>query len=852
MADQVYDVCIIGAGIIGSCAAYNALKYTKNVLLCDQVCVFSHSRGSSHGHSRIIRTSYIQKHYSEMMPEAFRIWKEIQQTVGTELLVETGLLSLEDEPHTNVNKIKDHLNNLKSEFEYLDAKKLMKKFPTLSYPDSYRAIFEPSGGILKADKCCAAFQNLFKSSGGCVKECCKVKEIIPGDVVTIITNDSVIKTKSVILAAGPWTNDILRTLGLRLPLTIMKINVWYWKAADADYSAASGFPCFIEYTFKDGRDWHLYGLPNLEYPGLIKACAHYGNDVHPDERDEDNEGKEIEVVADYLSKRFKGVAKKPSIVDKCYYTWTRDEDFIIDYHPLHKNIVIGAGFSGHGFKLAPVTGKLLAQLAQRLEPDYDLSPFHALLADLQSTAGMSAIFDVPPPDLNGHDTDGKDSPSTASKPFSYSPIPPRNKSDTANSSISDLDSLLDDLGEKSPDSLMQHSNILSTKVEALLDELDSAVAPTPAPVVQTRPSAGRAGLSDEGALPSKTASSATKELDDLMASLSDFKVSAQRDSRTPTLSPPEEKPQSTGSSAPGSNAPGSNAPGSGGGMVSKTADYAKVDKNHQSFKGKQGAAKVSQLDSMLGSLQSDMSRQGVATVTKGVCAACSKPIVGQVCTALGRTWHPEHFTCAVCEVPLGTKTFFERDGKPYCEEDYHEQFAPRCAYCEGPILDACVTAMDQTWHPEHFVCAQCGKPFGESGYHEKDGKPFCREDYYGLFAPKCSGCDRAIMDNYISALNGHWHPECFVCMECHQPFQGGSFFEHEGMPYCEMHYHARRGSLCYSCQKPITGRCITAMHRKFHPEHFICAFCLKQLNKGTFKEQNDKPYCHSCFVKLFG
>lgn len=48
------------------------------------------------------------------------------------------------------------------------------------------------------------------------------------------------------------------------------------------------------------------------------------------------------------------------------------------------------------------------------------------------------------------------------------------------------------------------------------------------------------------------------------------------------------------------------------------------------------------------------------------------------------------------------------------------------------------------------------------------------------------------------------------------------------------------------------GRCITAMFRKFHPEHFVCAFCLKQLNKGTFKEQNDKPYCHGCFDKLFG
>lgn len=50
----------------------------------------------------------------------------------------------------------------------------------------------------------------------------------------------------------------------------------------------------------------------------------------------------------------------------------------------------------------------------------------------------------------------------------------------------------------------------------------------------------------------------------------------------------------------------------------------------------------------------------------------------------------------------------------------------------------------------------------------------------------------------------------------------------------------------------LSGRCITAMFRKFHPEHFVCAFCLKQLNKGTFKEQNDKPYCHGCFDKLFG
>ncbi|XP_069475840.1 paxillin isoform X2 [Ambystoma mexicanum] len=259
----------------------------------------------------------------------------------------------------------------------------------------------------------------------------------------------------------------------------------------------------------------------------------------------------------------------------------------------------------------------------------------------------------------------------------------------------------------------------------------------------------------------------------------------------------------------------------------------------------------SQLDNMLGSLQSDLNKLGVATVAKGVCGACKKPIAGQVVTAMGRTWHPEHFVCTHCQEEIGSRNFFERDGQPYCEKDYHNLFSPRCYYCNGPILDKVVTALDTTWHPEHFFCAQCGAFFGPEGFHERDGKAYCRKDYFDMFAPKCGGCARAILENYISALNSLWHPECFVCRECFTPFINGSFFEHDGQPYCEVHYHERRGSLCSGCQKPITGRCITAMGKKFHPEHFVCAYCLKQLNKGTFKEQNEKPYCQYCFPKLF-
>ncbi|KAG6929040.1 paxillin, partial [Chelydra serpentina] len=340
-------------------------------------------------------------------------------------------------------------------------------------------------------------------------------------------------------------------------------------------------------------------------------------------------------------------------------------------------------------------------------------------------------------------------------------------------------------------------------VESLLDELESSVpSPVPAITVNQGEMSSPQRVTSSQQQTRISASSATRELDELMASLSDFKFMAQ--GKAGGSSPPSAPPK----------------PGS-------------------------------QLDSMLGSLQSDLNKLGVATVAKGVCGACKKPIAGQVVTAMGKTWHPEHFVCTHCQEEIGSRNFFERDGQPYCEKDYHNLFSPRCYYCNGPILDKVVTALDRTWHPEHFFCAQCGAFFGPEGFHEKDGKAYCRKDYFDMFAPKCGGCARAILENYISALNTLWHPECFVCRECFTPFINGSFFEHDGQPYCEVHYHERRGSLCSGCQKPITGRCITAMAKKFHPEHFVCAFCLKQLNKGTFKEQNDKPYCQNCFLKLF-
>lgn len=166
-----------------------------------------------------------------------------------------------------------------------------------------------------------------------------------------------------------------------------------------------------------------------------------------------------------------------------------------------------------------------------------------------------------------------------------------------------------------------------------------------------------------------------------------------------------------------------------------------------------------------------------------------------------------------------------------------------------------------------------------TGFHERNGKPYCHRDFLAMFAPKCQGCDRPVTDNYLSALQGVWHPECFVCtvsgwwasrdaglsvslrwcqtslprslQECLSSFASGSFFELQGRPYCELHFHQRQGNICHGCSRPVTGRCITAAGHKYHPEHFICAYCLGQLQKGTFREHGDKTYCRACHDKLF-
>ncbi|XP_026209391.1 LIM domain-binding protein 3-like isoform X2 [Anabas testudineus] len=175
-----------------------------------------------------------------------------------------------------------------------------------------------------------------------------------------------------------------------------------------------------------------------------------------------------------------------------------------------------------------------------------------------------------------------------------------------------------------------------------------------------------------------------------------------------------------------------------------------------------------------------------------LCSACNSVIRGPFLVALGRSWHPEEFNCHYCHMSLADVSFVEEQNNVYCENCYEEFFAPTCARCNTKIMGEVMHALRQTWHTTCFVCAACGKPFGNSLFHMEDGEPYCEKDYVALFSTKCHGCDFPVEagDKFIEALGHTWHDTCFVCAVCHMNLEGQPFYSKKDKPLCKKHAHA--------------------------------------------------------------
>ncbi|KAK8027982.1 hypothetical protein PG991_005038 [Apiospora marii] len=207
----------------------------------------------------------------------------------------------------------------------------------------------------------------------------------------------------------------------------------------------------------------------------------------------------------------------------------------------------------------------------------------------------------------------------------------------------------------------------------------------------------------------------------------------------------------------------------------------------------------------------------VSNRATAVCHECRFPIEGRFVALHGgrERFHPQCFSCYACGTGLEAleispepdefraarldriarraagEVLAEEPGQTmaedgdhrlrfYCHLDWHELFAPRCRHCKTPILGEHIVALGAHWHYGHFFCAECGDPFEHGMTHiEKDGYAWCincQTKRTERRAPKCKRCKVAVIGQYVQALGGEWHDECFRCATCGGGFDDGQIF----------------------------------------------------------------------------
>ncbi len=369
MQSHIYDAIVIGAGGMGSATAYHLAKAGAEVLVLEQF-QREHTYGSSHGETRIIRFFYDKSFYTELMKTAYSEWRDLESSSGKQLLYITGSVSLGKSGNQYTAAVRQSLDAAGVESEWWDAKQLVKRFPQFRVSNDMDILWQKDTGFLYASECVLTHLQLAEQHGAKVCENTPVAQIEwQEDIPAVYIENGQFRGRKIVVTAGAWTSSLLKELNL--PLTVTRQQVCYYKPSDIAMFEPKGFPVFTEIT---SENEFMYGLPYFGRNGVKVARHGMGQAVSPDTCNRMPDSDYIQRMDAYLGER---VPELGSTVysEVCLYTETPDEDFVIDAHPNCPDLLIAAGFSGHGFKFCSLVGRIMGELALNGKTAFDISPF---------------------------------------------------------------------------------------------------------------------------------------------------------------------------------------------------------------------------------------------------------------------------------------------------------------------------------------------------------------------------------------------------------------------------------------------------------------------------------------------
>ena len=361
---------MLGTGTMGSMALWRLARRGASVIGIEQFTP-GHDRGSGHGDSRMIRSAYFEgPEYVPLVRAAFPLWRELEAEAGAELLTMTGALMIGRPDGELVAGAQRSARAHGLRCALLGPAEAAERFPQHRLADGQVALWEEAAGVLRPERAIEAAAARAVALGAELLTGVRAEAIEVGDGSVAVRAGGVThRARHLVVCAGPWLGGLLPDLGL--PLAVERqVMSWYPARGVAPF-APDRFPPFI----REREGPFGYGLPSTDGATVKVAFHHGGQAADPDHIDRGVTRAELEPVTAFVAETLPGLIPVPVRAAVCMYTNTPDEHFVVGPAPGLPGVTVLGGFSGHGFKFAPVLGEVAAGLALDGGTDHAIGGF---------------------------------------------------------------------------------------------------------------------------------------------------------------------------------------------------------------------------------------------------------------------------------------------------------------------------------------------------------------------------------------------------------------------------------------------------------------------------------------------
>jgi len=303
---------------------------------------------------------YEHPDYVPLLKSSYLLWHELEAQAGPKLIYVIGGLYMGPRDGHLVGGSLLAAKTHGLQHEIIERSDLSRRYPQFHLPENFVGAWEPLAGFILPEKAIAAHAQLAMRHGAELHGREAVVDwAADGQSVRVTTNRGAYSAQKIIFCGGAWTSKLVNDLGIPLRVTRQVLG-WVWPKIPRLFELDRLPVWAIDHL--DGSIH--YGFPMIpDCPGFKIAHHAPAKEVDPDkivrETDEADERTFRPILKEFIPQ-----ADGPLLSMRvCMYTNSPDHHFLLGPHPKHDRVLMACGFSGHGFKFAPVIGKALAELA---------------------------------------------------------------------------------------------------------------------------------------------------------------------------------------------------------------------------------------------------------------------------------------------------------------------------------------------------------------------------------------------------------------------------------------------------------------------------------------------------------